>query len=180
MTFLKILQYPDSRLRKKGHKVSDVHSPEIKKIINDMHETLSNTENCAGLSATQLDIDKPPSIFVINTSDHNVLCLINPQITAKEGSEVGEEGCMSIYPDYISAEVKRAVKIKVEGLDILGNKVDFETDGQLARCIQHELDHLNGVLYIDYLPKSKRTLLEKKMQEYCFPPKSRRKSTRKR
>ncbi|EKE00823.1 MAG: peptide deformylase [uncultured bacterium] len=168
MSILKILQYPDSRLRRKGHKVTDVTSAPIKKIIKNMHETLSDAKDCAALAATQLDIDHPPSIVVINLPDSNgdVLCLINPQIVSKEGRDVAVEGCMSVFPEYICAEVKRALKIKVKALDMLGNHVEFEAEGFLARCIQHECDHLNGELYIDHLSKSKRAQIEKKMHEY--------------
>lgn len=166
MSILKILQYPDLRLRRKGHKVTDVKSAKIKKTIKDMLETLANAESCAALSATQLDMEQPPSITVINplTDDmDDVLCLINPQIVAQEGSNAAEEGCMSIFPEDIRAEIKRANKIKVKTLDVYGNHIEFEAEGYLARCIQHEYDHLNGILYIDHLSKLKRSLLEKKM-----------------
>ncbi len=167
MSILKILQYPDLRLRCKGHKVTDVKSAKIKKIIKNMLETLANTENCAALAATQLDIEQPPCITVINPptddADYSVLCLINPQIIAQESSNKAEEGCMSIFPEDIRAEIKRANKIKVKALDVHGNHIEFEAEGYIARCIQHECDHLNGILYIDHLSKLKRSLLEKKM-----------------
>jgi peptide deformylase len=167
MTILKTLQYPDLRLRRKGHKVTDVKSAKIKKIIKNMLETLANAKSCAALAATQLDIEQPPSITVINpiTDDmDDVLCLINPQIVAQEGSNTEEEGCMSFFPDdNIRAEIKRANKTKVKALDVHGNHIEFEAEGYLARCIQHECDHLNGILFIDHLSKLKRSMLEKKM-----------------
>lgn len=165
MSILSILQYPDSRLRHKSHKVTDVRSATIKKIIKDMLETLINTENCAALASTQLDIENPPSIVVIKSQEKegDMLCLINPQITAKKGTSVAEEGCMSIFPNHIRAEIKRACEIKVNALDVQGNQTKFEAEGFLARCIQHECDHLNGILYIDHLSKTKRMLLEKEM-----------------
>lgn len=164
MSILKILQYPDSRLHQKSRKVTDVKSTKIKKVIKDMLETLANTQNCAALAATQLDIEEPPSIVVINSPDKNeIMTLINPHITAQKGSNVAEEGCMSIFPDHIHAEIRRANKIKVKALDTEGNQLKFTAEDFLARCIQHECDHLNGILYIDHLPKSKRALLEKEM-----------------
>lgn len=166
MSILRILQYPDLHLRRKGHKVTDVKSAKIKKIIKNMLETLDNVGSCAALAATQLDIEQPPCITVINpiTDDmDDVLCLINPQIVAQEGSNTEEEGCMSIFSKDIRAEIKRAYKIKVKYLDVHGNQVEFEAEGYLARCIQHECDHLNGILYIDHLSKLKRYLLEKKI-----------------
>jgi peptide deformylase len=166
MSILKILQYPDLRLRSKAHKVIDVKSAKIKKIIKNMLETLANAGSCAALAATQLDMEQPPCITVINplTDDmDDVLCLINPQIAVRDGSDTAEEGCMSIFPEDVRAEIKRANKIKVKALDVHGNHIEFEAEGFLARCIQHECDHLNGILYIDHLSKLKRHLLEKKM-----------------
>jgi len=167
MSILQILQYPDLRLRRKSHKVTDVKSSRIKKIIKDMLETLANTGNCAALAATQLDIEQPPSIIVINSMDDDdgVLCLINPQIIAQEGHDVAEEGCMSVFQGDIYANVKRATKITVKTLDVHGKQVEFTEEGYLARCIQHEYDHLNGILYIDHLSKLKRAFLEKKMKK---------------
>jgi len=167
MSILQILQYPDLRLRRKSHKVTDVTSAKIKKTIKTMLETLANTENCAALAATQLDIEQPPSIIVINSmdDDDHILCLINPQIIAQEGHDVAEEGCMSVFPDDIRAEVKRATNIKVKTLTACGDQIEFAADGYLARCIQHECDHLNGILYIDHLSKLKRAFLEKKMKK---------------
>ncbi|CAL7959908.1 peptide deformylase [Gammaproteobacteria bacterium] len=167
MSILQILQYPDLRLRRKSNKVTNVNSAKIKKTIKNMLETLANTEGCAALAATQLDIEQPPSIIVINSmdDDNNVLCLINPQITAQEGHNIAEEGCMSVFPENIRAEVKRATSIKAKTLTACGDQVEFSADGYLARCIQHECDHLNGILYIDHLSKLKRALLEKKMKK---------------
>lgn len=171
MSILQIIQYPDLRLRRISHTVSDVGSEKIKKVISNMLETLKSTENCAALAATQLNIEDPPSVVVINSLDDDdddddnsdVLCLINPRIIDREGSCTAKEGCMSIFSGDIYAEVKRSNKIKVAALDTSGKQIEFETEGYFARCIQHECDHLNGVLYIDRLSKLKRSLLEKKM-----------------
>ena len=166
MAILRILQYPDLRLRSKSYMVDDVKSEKIKKIISDMLETLGNTENCAALAATQLDIQRPPSIVVINPmcSDGAEICLVNPRIISQEGRDVAKEGCMSIFlGDDIYVKVERSAKIGVEAINANGKKIKFEAEGFLARCIQHECDHLNGILYIDHLSKLKRSLLEKKI-----------------
>lgn len=169
MSILEILQYPDLRLRRKGYLVSDVKSTKIQKIIADMVETLNHTENCAGLAATQLNIDEPPNITVINSPDknhgpNNVLCLINLQIIKKEGNVIDHEGCMSILAhESVYYKVKRAERVWVSALNQDGNKVEFEAADHLARCLQHEHDHLQGILYIDHLSKLNRSRIEKKI-----------------
>lgn len=168
MSILQILQYPDPSLRRKSQAVSDVKSAKIKKIIDDMFDTLANTENCAALAATQLNIEQPPSIVVINSLDDNkgLFCIVNPQIISQEGCDTAEEGCMSVFPNHIRATIKRATKIRVRATDVAAKQIEFTAEDFLARCIQHECDHLNGVLYIDYLPKTKRALLEKEMLKH--------------
>ena len=167
MPILKILQYPDLRLRRKSIDVTDVKSAKIQKIIENMMETLVNTDNCGALAATQLDLENPPSIVVVNhLKDHkydNILCLINPKIISKEGSAINEEACMSVCPQEIYAEIKRATKVKVKALDHNGNQVELDATDYFARCIQHECDHLRGVLYIDYLSKSERSRIDEKI-----------------
>lgn len=167
MAILQILQYPDLRLRRKAYRVGNVKAVKIQKTIEDMVETLCHQENCAGLSATQLDLEDPPNITVIynsrNHSRNDILCLINLQIIATEGSAIKDEGCMSIYPANIYAKIKRATKVTVRALDIHGNQIEFEAIGHLAQCLQHEYDHLQGVLYFDHLSKSERLLFNKGM-----------------
>lgn len=167
MANLNILQYPDPRLQRKGYNVSDVRVPEIQKIIDDMLETLANTENCAALAATQLNIESPPNIVVINGLEEadKMFCLINPQIVDKEGREIAEEGCMSVFPDHVRFKVERAKKILVTAISVDAKPVRFKAEGFMARCIQHECDHLNGILYLDYLSREERILLEEKMVE---------------
>lgn len=164
MTVLRILQYPDLRLRNKGKEVKDVKAPRIQKIIKDMIETLKAQEGCAGLASTQLDIENPPSITVLNLPEE-ILCLVNPVIMAPEGSNIDYEGCMSVRPDEIKAKVKRATKIKVSALDKDGNQLFFDAEDFLARLIQHECDHLKGVLYVDHIPKSELDEIDKKIAE---------------
>jgi peptide deformylase len=166
---LEILQYPDSRLRVKALPVNNVKDSKIQKIIDEMFETMYNSPNCAGLSTTQLNIKDPKRISVINVSPDNKqsFCLINPVITHHEGESEYLEGCMSIYPDQIRAEIKRPDKITFKALDRDGNPIQMATQGILARCVQHEIDHLNGILFIDHLSLLKRKMIEKKIAKLC-------------
>lgn len=167
MAILNIIQYPDVRLKRKSTDVSDVRAPRIQKIIANMFATLANSKNCAALAATQLDIENPPSIIVFNTleEDAKPYCLINLKITKQSGSNIAKEGCMSVAVDDITAEVKRATEITVQALDIQGKKIEFSAQDFVARCIQHEYDHLQGVIYIDRISKLKRSLIDKKIRK---------------
>lgn len=164
MTILRILQYPDPRLRTKAALVKDVNDARIKQIIEDMLETLRNAKHCAGLSATQLDIQDPPSITVINDEKGgDPICLLNPKIVHAEGSSREEEGCMSVSPGDISGFVTRAEKVRVEAIDRFGKPVVIETGGFFAKVLQHETDHLNGVLFIDRVSPLKRKMIDRKI-----------------
>jgi peptide deformylase len=174
MTVLKILQYPNPRLRTKAKQVEKIDE-RIKKIIDDMFETHYNAHNCAALAATQLDIIDPPRITVIDFSPerNQPLCLINPVITFKTGEMIEEEGCMSVgIGSSIYEKVKRAENIHVKALDEEGNILEFDAEGFMAKCLQHEIDHLNGILYIDHLSRLKKNRLEKKLQKihHCNDP----------
>lgn len=164
MTILTILEYPDPRLKTVARRV-EVFDERIQKIIDDMFETHYATENCAALAATQLDIVGPPFITVIDFSaeKNQPLCLVNAEIIEREGEHTEVEGCMSVYPSAIQDKVTRAEKIKVKALDRDGKPIEFSADGFMAKCIQHELDHLNGKVYLDHLSKLKRQLIEKKI-----------------
>jgi len=165
MTIVRILQYPDARLRAKGEKVTDF-GPQTQKIIDDMFETHYAAENCAALAATQLDFDEPKHITVIDFSEKKdqPLCLINAKIVEKEGDQTSAEGCMSVSGGAYE-EVTRAAKIRVIAQDRHGNPLDFEAEGFMAKCIQHELDHLDGKLFIDYLSNLKRDRIKKRIQK---------------
>lgn len=164
MTILKILSYPDPRLKTVAKRV-EVFDERIKTIIDDMFETHYAAENCAALAATQLDIVDPPAITVIDFSPekNQPLCLVNAEIIEQEGEHTELEGCMSVYPDAIHDKVTRAEKIKVRALDRHGQPLEFEADGFMAKCIQHELDHLNGKIFLDHLSPLKRQLIDKKI-----------------
>jgi|MDTB01.1.fsa_nt_gb peptide deformylase len=169
---LDIIQYPDRRLKIPGRKV-EVVDDAIKKIVSDMFDTHYAQENCAALAATQLDFsqdEKNPAyrITVIDFSENKdqPLCLINPEIIERDGETNTEEGCMSVYN--VSAKVSRAASIKLTYLDQQGEKQSMYADGFMAKCIQHELDHLDGLVFLDRLPMIKQKMIRKK-----FKPKPR-------
>lgn len=164
MTILKILQYPDPRLKTVARLVDTIDTS-IQQIIDDMFETLYAAENCAALAATQLDILNPPRITVIDLSakKNEPMCLINAQILERKGEQFELEGCMSVMPKYIHEKVKRAQEISVKALDRTGKELHFTAQGYLAKCIQHELDHLDGKLYIDHLSSLKRERIREKI-----------------
>jgi len=165
MAIVKILSYPDPRLCKVGAHVDDVNAPGVQSMIQDMFDTLYATPNCAGLASTQLDFAEPKAITVIDFSaeKNNPLCLINPEIIASKGDVFEAEGCMSVFPCHVTAPVRRAEEITVKALNEKGEVVTFTADGFMAKCIQHECDHLQGKLYIDRVKGLKRKLLEKKI-----------------
>jgi len=168
MAIIKILQYPDPRLRQIGTQVEDFGST-LQKIVDDMFETHYAQENCAALAATQLDFQDPKKITVIDFSEkkNEPLCLINPIIIKHSGEQEELEGCMSVGLDsgMIFEKIKRAAKITVQAQDRYGKPLLFEAEGFMAKCIQHEFDHLNGKLFIDYLSPLKRNRIEKRLRK---------------
>lgn len=165
MTIIAILQYPDKRLGTRAKTVSNVQDPQIQKTIDDMFETLYNTPNCAGLAATQLDIADPYRITVIDVSENKKepLCLINPEIISGDEEVTQWEACMSVYPDTIHGQVTRPSKIVARALDREGKSMEIKAEGLLAKCIQHEIDHLNGRLYLSHLSPLKQQMIDKKV-----------------
>jgi peptide deformylase len=171
MPILTILQYPDLRLGKKAKPVAEI-TVGVQKIIDDMIDTLHNTPNCAGLAATQLDIKNPPYITVIydyrgcedKPKTHQALCLVNPKIITAEGEAYEPEGCMSV-PGGIYEAIKRAAKITFHALDYQGEPFEMEVEGFMAKLVQHEIDHLNGMIFIDRLSRLKRYRIDKKISK---------------
>jgi len=158
---LDILKYPDKRLRMVAKEVDAVNT-EIKKQVKDMFETMYEAPGI-GLAATQVNFHK--RIIVIDISDecNQPLCLINPKIIEKNGEIEWEEGCLSV-PNYYES-VKRANEIKVSALNQLGELYEINASEMLAVCIQHEMDHLNGILFVDHLSKLKQKRLKKKAEK---------------
>lgn len=165
MALLEILKHPDPRLRKKSTAVTEV-TDAVRNVVDDMFETMYAAPGI-GLASTQ--VNEPRSIVVVDVSEekNEPLCLINPEIIASEGSEEHEEGCLSVPGIYES--VTRAERITVKALDREGIPFELEADGILAICIQHELEHLEGKLFVDHLSRLKqqriRTKLAKQAKE---------------
>jgi len=152
---LPIITYPNSLLTKKAEKIKNAKDPEIKDLIFDMLETLKNAENGMGLAAPQ--VGKTVRLCIIRFQGKNYI-LINPKIKSKSlGKEILEEGCLSFPGRYVP--VKRHKKVKVEAEDRHGNKIIIKAEGILARALQHEIDHLDGVLLIERTDKENKEKL---------------------
>lgn len=169
---LQLRYYGDPVLRKRAEPVQEITEAEVK-LADDMLMTLYDTGNGIGLAATQVGILKRFLIVDIGDTDEETfepLLLFNPEILSYEGESVAEEGCLSI-PD-IRADVKRPEKIIVKAMNLKGEEIGIETDGLIARVLQHEIDHLNGTLFIDRISGLKRQLLRgdlKKIQQTEHP-----------
>ncbi|MES9964239.1 MAG: peptide deformylase [Candidatus Sedimenticola sp. 20ELBAFRAG] len=161
MAILDILHFPDPRLRTKAKPVTEVDGT-IKQLVDDMFETMYKAPGI-GLAATQVNVHKRVVVIDLSEERNQPLCLINPEIIAKEGVEEMEEGCLSV-PD-ISEKVSRADRVRISALDRDGNAFELDAEGLLAVCIQHELDHLDGKLFIDYLSSLKRQRIRKKLEK---------------
>jgi peptide deformylase len=161
MAKLKILEYPDPRLRKKASPV-EVVDDQLRQLIDDMFETMYEAPGI-GLAATQVDVHKRLLVADVTAENNDPRVLINPQILEKDGLSVTEEGCLSV-PGYYE-EVERAEHIRVRYLDRNGSAVEEEMDGLLAVCVQHEMDHLLGKLFVDYLSEIKRQRIRKRLEK---------------
>ena len=158
---LDILKYPNKKLRTVAKEVEDVNG-DIKQLVKNMFETMYAAPGI-GLAATQVNFHQ--RIIVIDVSDDcdQPLCLINPEIIEKSGEIEYEEGCLSV-PNYYE-NVKRANEIKVRALNEKGVSFEIEANEMLAVCIQHEMDHLMGILFVDHLSKLKQKRLKKKAEK---------------
>ena len=163
MALLEICKYPDPVLQKKAEPLKSI-DPALEKLIEDMTETMYHAPGI-GLAATQ--VGKPVRVIVFDLhpreEGRNPSCLINPEIIEAEGEQTVEEGCLSV-PEYFS-EVKRNAKVKVRGLDSKGKPVEICGEGILATVLQHEIDHLDGILFIDRISALKRALYKKRVQK---------------
>ncbi len=161
MAILNILEFPDPRLRKKAVPVVDVDD-DLRKLIDDMFETMYAAPGI-GLAATQVDVHKRLLVSDISQEKDDPHVMINPEILERDGVAVTEEGCLSV-PGYFE-EVERAEHVRVRYLDRDGRQVEKAAEGLLAVCIQHEIDHLNGKLFVDYLSEAKRQRIRKKLMK---------------
>lgn len=163
MAVLEIRKYPDEILKKKASEITDIDG-NVQKLIDDMIETMYKS-NGIGLAAPQVGVSKRLIIVDISPREENnsLIVMINPQIVSKEGEVLSEEGCLSL-PGFIT-RLKRSEKIFVKGIDRKGKDIEIETNGLLGRAIQHEIDHLDGILLIDRISPLKRELFRKKYQK---------------
>ena len=161
MAILDILHFPDPRLRAKARPVAEVDDS-IRRLLDDMLETMYAAPGI-GLAAVQVDVAK--RVVVIDVSDERNAphFFVNPEIVEKDGIETMEEGCLSV-PGYYD-KVTRAERIRVKALGRDGKPFEMEADGLLAVCIQHEIDHLDGKLFVDYLSSLKRQRVRKKLEK---------------
>ena len=161
MALLPILEFPDPRLRTRAQTVAHVDDS-IRTLIDDMFQTMYAAPGI-GLAATQVNVHKRVIVIDVTESHDQPVVLINPEIISSEGMEEMEEGCLSVPGIY--DKVKRAERIRVRTLDRQGKQIEFEAEGLLAVCIQHEMDHLDGKLFVDYLSELKRTRIRKKLEK---------------
>lgn len=161
MTVLKVLTFPDERLRTVAKPVEKVDDA-IKTLVSDMFETMKD-EKGIGLAATQVDVHKRVVVMDVSEEQDSPYVFINPEIIEKSGSTVSEEGCLSVPNNY--AKVDRAEKVTVQALNENGEAFELEAEGLFAICIQHELDHLQGKLFVDYLSPLKRDRIKKKLEK---------------
>lgn len=162
MTILNVLRFPDERLRTKAAIVKTVNN-DVKKIIDDMFETMYD-ENGVGLAATQVNIHQRIVVIDVSENKEQAYVLINPEIIDHStDTEINEEGCLSVPGCY--AKVDRFTQVTVKALDSNGKEFTLEATELLAICIQHELDHLDGKLFVDYLSPLKRQRIKIKLEK---------------
>jgi peptide deformylase len=161
MAILNILHYPDPRLRNRAKPVAQVTDAH-RRLIDDMLATMYAAPGI-GLAAIQVGVAERVIVVDVSDDSDQPLGFINPEILAKEGSEVMQEGCLSVPGVY--EDVERAERIRVRALDRNGKRLEFDADGLLAVCIQHEIDHLDGKLFVDYLSDLKRQRIRKRIEK---------------
>ena len=161
MAKLTILEFPDPRLRTKAVPVTAFDAA-LKQLSEDMLETMYEAPGI-GLAATQVNVHRQLLVLDVSEEKNEPMTLVNPKITTKEGTQIYQEGCLSVPG--IFADVERAERIHVEAQDAEGKPLSFDADGLLAVCIQHEMDHLAGKLFVDYLSPLKRDLVKKKLEK---------------
>ena len=159
MAVLPILEFPDPRLRTRAEPVV-APDAELRQFVDDMFETMY-AANGVGLAATQVNVHRRVLVADMSDDHQQPLALVNPVILETEGSQVYQEGCLSFPGLY--ADVTRALKVRVKALDVHGKELVVEAEGPLAVCIQHEMDHLDGKLFVDYLSPLKREMVKRRL-----------------
>lgn len=161
MAILDILHFPDPRLRQRALEVESVDAA-LRRLVDDMFETMYQAPGI-GLAATQVNVHKRVVVIDISKDQDQPQVFINPEILSRDGVEEMDEGCLSVPGFY--ERVQRAERIRVRALGRDGQPFELETDGLLAVCIQHEIDHLDGKLFVDYLSQLKRQRIRKKLEK---------------
>jgi peptide deformylase len=159
---LPILEYPDPRLKKVALPVT-VFGPEIERLVRDLAETMYAAPGI-GLAATQVNVHQRVLVADVSQEQNQPLAFVNPEIIEREGKTEAEEGCLSV-PGIFDKLATRSARIRVRALDRDGKPFELDAGGLLAVCIQHEMDHLEGKLFVDYLSELKRTRIRKKLEK---------------
>ena len=162
MAILKILQYPDERLHTIAKPVHEVNSS-IRNLVRNMAETMYAAPG-VGLAATQVDVHQQVIVIDISETHDHLVVLINPKIIASSGEIKREEGCLSVPGVY--EDVCRAERVTVRALDTQGEQFTLEADGLLATCMQHEMDHLKGKVFVEYLSQLKQSRIRAKIKKH--------------
>ncbi|HEY8585186.1 MAG TPA: peptide deformylase [Rhodanobacter sp.] len=162
MSLLPILEFPDPGLRLRAQPVT-VFDAKLKQFVADMYETMY-AANGVGLAATQVNVQQRVLVADMSDERNQPLALINAEILEKEGSQVYQEGCLSFPGLY--ADVTRALRVKVKAQDVDGHEIIIDVAGPLAVCVQHEMDHLDGKVFVDYLSPLKRSMLLKRLEKH--------------
>lgn len=160
----KVVKYGDPVLETKAEPITEFDTPELRQMVDDMFDTMYSAKGI-GLAAPQIGVSKRLTVIDVSAGEEGgeKIVLINPEIIEKAGSQLGEEGCLSI-PGF-REDVKRAMKIKVRAQNVEGDTLEYEVDELLSRCMQHEIDHLNGVLFLAHLSPLKRDLIRRKIRK---------------
>lgn len=161
MAILTILRYPDPRLHTKAAPVEKVDD-EIRTLVKNMAETMYAAPG-VGLAATQVNVHKRVLVMDVSETHDQLIALVNPEIVASDGAGEREEGCLSVPGIY--EKVRRAERVTVTALDLDGKPLRLEADGLLAVCIQHEIDHLNGKVFVEYLSQLKQSRIKNKLKK---------------
>jgi peptide deformylase len=161
LSILTVLEFPDERLRKKATVVKSVDD-KVRRLLADMLETMYHAHG-VGLAATQVDVHQRIIVIDVSEAKDAPLFLINPEIIEKDGAKESEEGCLSV-PGFFE-KVTRAEHVRIKALNKDGQTFELEATDLLAVCVQHEMDHLNGKLFVDYVSSLKRQRIKKKLEK---------------
>lgn len=161
MAVLKLLHYPDPQLRTKASPVVAVDE-RLRQFVEDMYETMYYHRG-VGLAATQVGVHQRIFVMDVSSARDQKICIINPEIVKCEGAQYEQEGCLSVVGAY--DKVERAAKVWLRGKDLDMQTIELTAEGLMAVCIQHEIDHLNGTLFIDHLSRLKQARLQKKVEK---------------